>query len=177
MLTVGRRAVTGGSIEIARRVITRLGLSVPQPCRNVTVLRSQARLPAAHACQLVGPGILPVLRGLGAILGCDFAVVDSLGSVVRRLSVRGWRYGAFTFRSLALPRRAVEVARRVVARRGLSVTLLSLSVAHVRGQVAVASFNIPLAGGGHSVLVFSRQSAQECTIGRNKCRNCRCAGT
>jgi len=144
MLTVGRRAITCGSVKVARRVITRFGLSVPQPGRNVTVLRSQARLPTAYSCQLVGPGILAVLGGLGAILGCHPAVIDSLGSVIGSLGVRGRRQRIFAVRLLTLARgavscRSVEVTRGVISRRGLSIALLGLSVTHVRRQIAVAS--------------------------------------
>jgi hypothetical protein len=88
MLTVGRRAVTCGSVKVAGRVITRLGLSVPQPGSDVAILRGQARLPAAHAGQLVGPGILAVLGGLGAILGRNLAVIDGLSAVIGSLGVR-----------------------------------------------------------------------------------------
>jgi len=159
MLTVGRRAVTGGSIEIARRVITRLGLSVPQPGRNVAILRSQARLPPAYSCQLVGPGILAVLGGLGAVFGRHLAVVDSLGSVVRRLCVRRRTRGTFAVRLLtltrrAVPRRSVEVTRGVVTGGGLAVTLFGIPITHVRGQVAVPPFDIPLACGCQGVRAF-----------------------
>ncbi len=144
MLTVGRRTVTGGSIEIARRVITRLGLSVPQPGRNVTVLRSQARLPTAYSCQLVGPGILAVLGGLGAVFGRHLAVVDGLGAVLSRLSVRRRTRATFAVRLLTLARgavscRSIEVARGVVTGGGFAVTLLGFPITHVRGQIAVAS--------------------------------------
>jgi hypothetical protein len=54
-LAVARCAVPRGSVEITRGVITRFGLSVTQPGRHVTVLRSQPGLPAPHTCQLVGP--------------------------------------------------------------------------------------------------------------------------
>jgi hypothetical protein len=144
MLTVGRRAVTCGSIKVAGRVITRFGLSVTQPGRDVAILRGQARLPAAHAGQLVGPGIFAVLGGLGAILGRNLAVIYGLGAVIGSLGVRGWRQRTFACRVLtlargAVPCGAVEVTRCVISRRGLSVALLGLSVTHVRRQIAVAS--------------------------------------
>jgi len=145
MLPVGRRAISCGSVKIAGRVIARLGFSVAQPGRDVTVLRSKAGLPAAHSCQLVGPGIFAILGGLGAILGRNLAVIDSLGAVIRGLGATPWRSGTFACRPFTLTRRAipcgsVEVSRRVITRFRLSVTLLRLSVTHVRSQIAVAPF-------------------------------------
>ncbi len=150
ILTVGRRAVTCSSIKIAGRVITRFGLSVTQPSRDITVLRRQAGLPTAHSCQLVCPGILAVLGCLGAIFGRNPAVINGLSAVIRSLSMPRWLTGAIACRLLtltrsAVSRRSVEVARRVIARRSLSVPLLGLSVTHVRGKIAVAPFDVPLA--------------------------------
>ena len=164
MLAVGRGSVTRGSIEIARRVITGLGLSVTQPGRDVPILRGQASLPTAHPGQLVCPGILAVPGGLGAIFGRHLAVLDSLGPVIRSLSVPRWRTGAFALGLLiltcrAVPCRPVEVARRVIARRGLSITLLGLSVTHVRSQIAVPPFYVALPCGCKGVLTFTRASA------------------
>jgi len=126
-LAVARSAVPRGSVEITRRVVTRFGLSVPQPGRHVTVLRSQPSLPAPHTCQLVGPGILAVFGGLYAIFGCNPAVVDGLGAVVRGPSAPRSGPGTFVCRILAVARRAVpcgsvEITRRVVTRLGLSVS-------------------------------------------------------
>ena len=127
ILTVARRAVPCGSVEITRRVVTRFGLSVTQPGRDVTVLRSQPGLPAAYSCQLVGPGIFAVLGGLRAICGCNLAIVDGLGAVVRSPSAPRGGLGTFVCRILTFARRAipcgsVEITRRVVTRFGLSVT-------------------------------------------------------
>ena len=174
MLPVGRGAVTRGSIEIARRVITRLGLSVTQPGRDVAILGSQARLPTAYSCQLVGPGILAVLGGLGAVFGRHLAVIDSLGPVIRSLGVPRWRTGTFalgllTLTCRAVPCRPVEVARRVITRCGLPVTLLGLSVTHVGGQIAVAPFYVALTCDCKGV--FIGQSTQAWAGGHNNCSN------
>ena len=149
-MTFGRRAIACRSVEVARRVIARFGLSVTQPGRFVAVLGSQAGHPPAGSRQLVGAGILAVLGGVGAIFGGHPAVVDSLGPVVSSLSVPRGSSGAFPGRLLTLARRAiaggsVEITRGVVARRGLSVTLLGLSVADVRSPVAVAPLDVALA--------------------------------
>jgi hypothetical protein len=143
MLTVGRRAVTRGSVKIPCCVITRFGLSVTEPGRDVTVLRSQAGLPAAHPGQLVGPGIFAVLGGLGTVFGRNLAVVNSLCAVICSLGVRRWGSRSFACGLLTLVRCAVS--RGVIARSCLSVALLGLSVAYVRGQIAVASFYVPFA--------------------------------
>src|ERR1700737_2109145 len=68
---------------MTRRVITRFGLSVTKPGREITVLSSHPRLSTAHACELVGPGICAVLGCLGTVFGRHLAVVDRLGAVVR----------------------------------------------------------------------------------------------
>jgi hypothetical protein len=76
MLTVAGGAITRGPVEVARRVITRFGLSVTQPGRDVTVLRSQAGLPAADSGQLIGFGIVAVRFGLSiSLLGLPIADV------------------------------------------------------------------------------------------------------
>ena len=157
MLTVGRRAIPRGSVEITGGVVTSFGLSVAQPRRNVTVLRSQAGLSAAHSCLLVSPGILAILGGLGAILGRHPAVVDSLGPVVCSLSATRGRSGdlarrLFTIGRGSVPCGPVVVARGVVTRSGLAVALLRLAVAHIRGQVAIAPFDVTLARLGQGVL-------------------------
>ena len=162
MLTVGCRAIPRGSVKIACRVITGFRLPVAQPGRDVTVLRSQAGLPAAHSCQLVGPGIFAVLGGLGAIFGRYPAVIDGLGAVVRSLSATRGRSGAFACLLLILIRTVIcgpiEVTCGVITRRGLSVTLLGLSVTHVRGQIAIAPFDVTLARLCLGVLTFIRST-------------------
>jgi len=125
LLTVARRTVAGGSIEITRRVVTRLGRSIAQLGRNVTVLRRESGLAAAHSCQLVGPGVFSVLGGLRSIFGCNFAVVDSLGAIVRGPSASRRASGAFGMLTLArgaITGSPVEITLRVVTRFGFSVT-------------------------------------------------------
>jgi hypothetical protein len=163
VLTVGRRAIPGGSVKITGRVITCFRLSVTQPGRDVTVLRGEAGLPTAHSGQLVGPGILAVLGGLRAIFGSDLAVVDGLGAIIRSLSAAQRRSGTFACLLLILTRRtvtcgAVEVTRGVITSSGLSVALLRLAIAHVRGQIAVAPFDVALARLGQGVLTFIRST-------------------
>jgi hypothetical protein len=163
VLAVGRRAITCSSVKITGRVITRFGLSVTQPGRDITVLRSEAGLPTAHSRQLVGSGILAVLGGLGPIFGRNLAVINGLSAVIRSLSMPRWLTGAIACRLLALTRsavsrRSVEVARRVIPRRGLSVPLLGLSVTHVRGKIAVAPFDVPLACDCEGVSVYLRDT-------------------
>ncbi|HEY4896610.1 MAG TPA: hypothetical protein VII01_11020, partial [Solirubrobacteraceae bacterium] len=106
-LIVARRAIPCGSVAITRCVVPCFGLSVTQPGRDVTVLGSQPGLPAAHPCQLVRPGIFAVLGGLCAIFGCNLAVVDGLGAVVRSLSTPRGSSGTFARRMLTLARRAI----------------------------------------------------------------------
>jgi hypothetical protein len=139
ILSVARRAISSGSVEITRRVVTRLGLSVTQPGRDVTILRSLPRLPTAHARQLVGSGIFTVLRGLCAILGCNLTVVYGLGSVVRSPRSARFGLGAVICRMLTVafrtvPCGSVEITRRVVTRFGLSVTQPGGDVTTVRSQ-------------------------------------------
>jgi hypothetical protein len=152
MLAVGRRAVAGGSVEVAGSVVTRFRLAVTQPGRDITILCGETRLSAAHSSQLIRPGILAVLGGLGAIFGRNLAVIDRLGSVIRSLGGGRWRWRAIAGRLLILARRAVscgpvEVTRCVVARSRLAITLFRLSVTGVRGQIAVAPFYVPLTRG------------------------------
>jgi hypothetical protein len=164
ILAVARRAVPCGSVEITRRVVTRLGLPVSQAGRDVTVLCSQPGLPAPHSCQLVGPGILAVLGGLCAVFGCNLAVVDGLGAIVRSFSLPRGGSGTFACRLLTLARRAipcgsVEITRRVVTRFGLAVTLLGLAVTYVRSQIAVPPFYVALPCGCRGVLTVTRAIA------------------
>jgi hypothetical protein len=69
----------------------------------------------------------------------------------------------------AIPRGSVEVTRRVVARRGLSVALLGHSVTHVRSEIAVAPFDVTLASRCQGVLAVIRQSDSASAPGHNKC--------
>ena len=162
---VGRGAIAGGSVKIACRVITCLGLTVTQAGGDVSVRRSLAGLAAPNSCQLVGPGIFTVLGGVGTIFGRNLAVVDRLGTIVRSLGAARRRPRAFALGLMTL---------RVVARRGLSVTLLRFSVAHIRGQIAVAPFDVALAGRGQSVEVLIRQSVPAWADRRNNCSNRLC---
>jgi len=84
-----------------------------------------------------------------------------LGAVVGSLSVPQGGSGTFACRLLTLARRAVpcgsvEITRRVVARFGLSVTLLGLSVTHVRSQIAVPPFYVALPCSCKGVVTFTR---------------------
>jgi hypothetical protein len=141
---IGRRAIPRGSVEIAGRVVTCLGLSVAQPGRDISVLSRHPRLPAAGASQLIRPGIVAVLGGLGPIFGRHPAVVDGLGPVVRRPSAaRGglvaFVCGMLTVGGGAITRGSVKVARRVVTRFGLSVTQPGRDVAVLRSQAGLAT--------------------------------------
>ena len=96
---------------------------------------------------------------MGAVFGRHLAVIDGLGSVVRRLCVRRRTRGTVAVRLLTLARgavscRSVEVTRGVVTGGGLAVTLFGIPITHVRGQVAVAPLDIPLACGCQGVLAF-----------------------
>jgi hypothetical protein len=87
-----------------------------------------------------------------------------LGAVVGSLSLPRGGSVAFACSLLTLARRAVpggsvEITRRVVTRFGLSVTLLGLSVTHVRSQIAVPPFYVALPCGCKGVLSFTRASA------------------
>ena len=157
ILAVARRAIPCGSVQITCRVVTRLRLSVAQLGGDVTVLRSQTGLPAAHSCQLVGAGILTILGGLCAIFRCNLAVVDSSFAVVGSPSMPRGSLGTFARLLLTVARRAipcgsVEITRRVVARFGLPVTQGGLPVTHIRSQIAVASFYVALACGRDGIL-------------------------
>ena len=59
----------------------------------------------------------------------------------------------------AVPGGSFEVARRIIPRLGLAVTLLGLTVANVGRTVAVASFDVALACACEGVLAFVRDSA------------------
>ena len=150
MLAVRRRAIPCGSVKVAGRVVTRFGLSVTQPGRDITVLRSQAGFPTTHSCQLVDPGVFAILGGLSAIFGRNPPVINRLGAVIRSLSVPRGSSRTFAYRLLTLtrrqvPRGSVEITRCVITRFRLSVTLLRLSVTHVRSQIAVAPLYVTLA--------------------------------
>ena len=138
VLSIARRSIPGGSVEITSRVVARFCLSVTQPGCDVTVLRGQPGLTAAHSSQLVGPGIFAVLGGLCPIFGRHLAVVDGLGAVVRSLSVpRGtsvtFAVCMLTLACGAVPCGSVEITGRIVTCFGLSISLLGLAVTHVRG--------------------------------------------
>jgi hypothetical protein len=138
-LTVSRRAIPGRPVEIAHRVVTRFGLAVTQPGRNVAVLCSQAGLPTANRRQLVSPGILAVFRGLRPILGRNLPIVDRAYAAVRSLSAPRVRAGAFVSRALPSARRAIargsiSITRRIVARFGFLVTELGGDVTLSRSQ-------------------------------------------
>jgi hypothetical protein len=154
ILTVARRAIPSGSVQITRRVVARLGLSVTQLGRDVTILRSQPSLPAACACQLVGPGILTVLGRLCTIFGCNPAVVDGSFAVVRSPGAPGGRLCTFVRRILAVASRAipcgsVQITRRVVARFSLSVAQLGRNVTVLRSQPGLpAAHSCQLVGPG-----------------------------
>jgi hypothetical protein len=107
ILAVARRAIPGGSVEVAGGVVTCLRLPVAQPGCDVTVLRGQPGLAAAHSSQLVGPRVLAVFGRLRSIFGGHLAVVDRLGAVVGGLVVRRGS-------SFALARRASAVAGRTI---------------------------------------------------------------
>jgi len=138
-LTIARRAIPCGSVEIPGSVIARFGITVAQPGRDVTVPRSQAGLPTAHRCFLVGPGIFAVLRCLGAIFGCDFAVVDgsyaAVGSLgAPRICPRTFISRALAVAHRAVPRSSVAITCGIVTRFGLSVTQPGRDVAVTRSQ-------------------------------------------
>ncbi len=138
-LTVARRAIPCSSIGLTGRVVTRFGLSVTQPCRDVTVPRGQPSLATAHGCQLVSPRILAVLRRLCAIVRRNFAVVDGSHAAIRSIGAPRVGSRAFVCRAPAIARRAiprgsVELTGRVVARFGVSVTLLGREVTRPRSQ-------------------------------------------
>ena len=138
-LTVARRAIPCGAIGLTGRVVTRFGLSVTQPCRDVTIPRGQPSLATAHRRQLVSPGILAVLRRLCAIVRRNFAVVDRSHAAIRGIGAPRVGSRAFVCRAPAIARGAipsgsVELTGRVVARFGVSVTLLGGEVTRPRSQ-------------------------------------------
>jgi hypothetical protein len=109
--------------------------------------RSQPGAPAAHSCQLVGPGIFTVLSGLCAIVRGNLAVAAGLCAVGRGLTARRGSPGTFVCRMLTVARRAmlfssVEITRRVVMRVGLYVTQFGLYVTLLRGQIAFAPVDV-----------------------------------
>jgi hypothetical protein len=126
-LTVARRTISGGSVEMSGCIVTCFGFLVTQPCGDVTIPRGQTSLPAADRSLLVGPGIFAVLRGLSAIFGCHFAVIDGPYAAVGSLGAARVGPGAFVSRSVAIarraiPRRPIAITGRVVTRLGLTVT-------------------------------------------------------
>ena len=159
MLTVARRAVPRCSVEIAGGVVPRFGLAVTQPGRDIAILRGKPCLAAPHATQLVRPGILPIPGGLDAIFGCDLAIFDGLGTVVRGVIMSRRSYGILARCVLTLARRpvslgSVEVAGRVISRFRFAVTLLGLAVTDIGGEIAVTPFDVALARARESVLAF-----------------------
>ena len=144
-------------------IIARLGFLIAQSRGDIAVLRREPRLPAANTGQLVGAGILTVLGCHGAIVGRDLPVLDGLRPVVRSLSPPRGQPGAFASGILAFSGRQVhlgpvDVARRVVARLGLAIALLRLSVAHVGGEVTVAPFEVAIARLGEGVIAIIRST-------------------
>src|ERR1700674_608767 len=85
-LTVVRRAIPCRAVEIANRVVTGFSFLITQPGRNVTVLCSKPGLPTANRRQLVGPGILAILRGVSPVFGRHLAIVYSSYAAIRGLS-------------------------------------------------------------------------------------------
>jgi hypothetical protein len=166
VLTVARRAIPGGSVEVTCRVVARFGLTVTQPGCDVTVLGSQPGLSPPHSGQLVGPGIKAVLGCVGAILGRNPAVIDGLGAVVRGSGAPRGGLDAFVGCILAVARRAipggsVEIARSVVTRFRLSVAQPGRDVTVLRGQPGLAAAHssqlvgariLPVFGGLGSIL-------------------------
>ncbi|HEY4915050.1 MAG TPA: hypothetical protein VIJ91_14160 [Candidatus Dormibacteraeota bacterium] len=141
-LTIARRAITCCAVEITRRVVARFGVTVAQPGRDVAITRCQTSLPTSHRRLLVGPRIFAVLRRLGAIFGCDFAVVDGSNAAVGSFSAP--RVGPSTFVSRALsvarrtnPRSPIAITRRIVTRFGLSITQAGRDVPVTRSQTGL----------------------------------------
>jgi hypothetical protein len=150
-LTIARGAIPGSAVAIPGRVVTRFGLSVAQSRRDVSVPRGESGLSATHSRQLVGPGILAVLRRMRAIFGCNLAVVDGPYAAVGRLSAprvgpRTFVYGTLTVARRPIPRTSVAITSSVVSRLGLSVTQPRRDVAVPRGEPG-----LPTAHGGQLV--------------------------
>jgi hypothetical protein len=157
-LAVARRAIPGGSVQITRRIVTRLGFSVAQPRGDVAILSGEPGLAAANSPQLVGPGIFAVLGGMCAILGGNPPIVDSLSAVVRSPSAPRGGPRPFVRRVLTVARRAnpcgsVQVTGRIVTRLGFLVTepgcnvtvlrrLPGLAAAHSRQLVGAGIFEV-----------------------------------
>ena len=145
-LAVARRTISGGSIEIARGVVARLGFSVTQLGGNITLARGQPGHSTAGRGQLVDPRILAILGRSRAIVRRHLAVVDGSDAAVCGLSAARCGPGAFIGRAPAVARRTVsrgpvEITRGVVTRFGLSVAQLGRSIALSRGQIV--NFAIP----------------------------------
>ena len=157
ILAVACRAISSGSVKIARRVVTCFGLPVTEPSSDVTVLRSQPSLSAAHPRQFVGPGILAVFGRLCTIFGRNLAVVGGLFPVIRRTCMSGGTPVTFARLMLAvtdraIPRVPVKITRSVVTRFGLPVAQRGLSITHIGGQIAVAALYVTLAWACEGVL-------------------------
>jgi hypothetical protein len=143
-LAVARRAIACSPIQIARRIVTRFGIAVAQPCRDVPVSRGQTSLTTAHGSLLVGPGILAVFRRLRAVLCGDLAVVDGSLAAVGCLSTTGIGAGAFVGCSLpvarcAIPRGAIAISCSVVTSFGLAIPEPGRNVAVSRRQAGLAA--------------------------------------
>ena len=108
------QATTAGEDQV--RPSHELGLPVTQPCGNVTVLRSQPGLSAAHSRLLVGPGIQAVFGGVGAIFCRNSAVVNGLGAVVRGSGAPRGGLRAFVSRILAIARRSISASSTASSR-------------------------------------------------------------
>jgi hypothetical protein len=126
-LTIARRAIPCGAVEITRRVVSRFGVPVAQPGRDVAITRCQTRLPTAHGRLLIGPRIFAVLRRVGAIFGCDFAVVDRSNAAVGSFGTPRVSPSTFVSRALSVARRTVPrspiaITGRIVTRFGFSIT-------------------------------------------------------
>ena len=138
MLTVARRAASGGSVENISGVVMRVGLSVTQRGRDVTLL-----------------------RGLGAVVRGSLAIAAGLHALVRGLSAPRGGPGTFVCRVLTVARRAipcgsVEITRRVVTRFGLSVTQLGRDVTLLRSHVASSPLPVALTVLGQGLRVCPR---------------------
>jgi len=88
---------------------------------------SQPGAPAAHSCQLVGPGIFTVLGGLRAIVRGNLAVAAGLRAVGGGVSARRSCPGTVSCRILTVARRSqlhlsVGPNRRIVKQTSLALT-------------------------------------------------------
>jgi hypothetical protein len=166
-LTIARGAIPGSAVAIPGRVVTRFSLSVAQPGRDVSVPRGEPGLPATHSRQLVGPGILAVLRRMRAIFGCNLAVIDSPYAAVGRLSAprvgpRTFVCGTLTVARRAIPRTSVAITGSVVSRLGLLVTQPRRDVAVPRGEPGLPTAHGRQLVGPGILAVFRRLGAIVC---------------